>query len=183
MPTRPDPNVPHELSVRERRFIDGLARGQSAREAAANAGWSPARAATTGSEKLASVNIRQALRARLEEIGLDDSGLAAKLRDLIDARKTGLTMAGSVVDMGPDPHASAKGLDMVLKVAGAYPDPRVELDVTQTVLVLRPDDMLAPAGDAWGPVIDVTPVYKDAEPTEATSPVARHGPRECEDGS
>lgn len=53
------------------------------------------------------------------------------------AERVELSREGEPVNLGPDHHARAKFLDMILKSMGMYPNPRLEIDQsTQNVLVI-----------------------------------------------
>ena len=53
------------------------------------------------------------------------------------ADRVELSREGEAVNLGPDHHARAKYLDMILKSMGMYPNPRLEIDQsTQNVLVI-----------------------------------------------
>jgi hypothetical protein len=121
-------------------------------------------------------SFREDLKAQLVNLGLDDAGIAMKIVELLESRQHGLTKDGDVVDMGPDAHAQVKAMDQLLKVTGAYPDPRLDVSVqAQTIVYMRPDDSLVAGGDLFGEIIDVTPTVLELEPslpqdTEEQSP-------------
>jgi hypothetical protein len=110
-------------------------------------------------------SFREDLKAQLVNLGLDDAGIAMKIVELLESRQHGLTKDGDVVDMGPDAHAQVKAMDQLLKVTGAYPDPRLDVSVqAQTIVYMREADSLVPGGDIFsGDIIDVTPKIEELE--------------------
>lgn len=131
------------MSIRDRRLIDGLMdKTKTGKQAALDAGYTnPSTVTSIVGRRMRSPSFREALQERLVEAGLDDTGLARKLREGSEAMAYGLTKDGNVVTMGPDAHARAKFVDMMLKVTGSYPDPRALVDMSGArVVVLQPSD-------------------------------------------
>lgn len=166
-PRAPRPDELDELDVRERKLVAAVMEGKNQTQAGLAAGYGGVnglRAAQTASEKMGSVRVREALRARLAELGLDDAGLAVKARELLESVQHGLTRDGQVVAMGPDNHARVKALDLVFKVVGAYPDPRAETtNNVGAIVVLQSGDAIAGAADPFHQILDVSPKSVDTQ--------------------
>ena len=148
-----------EITPRERQLVANVASGMNQTQAAIAAGYPPASARGEASRALGRPDIRAHLRALMEEAGIGDKALVARMRAGMEALQRGLTKDGEVVEMGEDWHARAKFMDMALKVYDAYPNPRLDVDmnVNGAIVVLRPDDAVASADPFAGTVIDVTP--------------------------
>lgn len=145
------------LTIRDRRLLSGVLSGKTVTAAGREVGF-PSNAAA--SQRWQAPALRAAFVRCLAEIGLDEPGLAAKAKELLESMSHSMTKDGMVVELGPDNNARAKVFDSVLKAVGAYPDPRQDINVnTGTIVVLQPEDQLA-AGDLFGDVIDVTPTVK-----------------------
>ena len=147
------------LTMREERFAQGLLEGKTQRESAVIAGYSPASAETIASEKMRSLSFRQNLQAHALAQGIGVEFALGKLQELVNADT--LVLGGKDKDREywvQDGATRSKGVDMFLKVMGAYPDPRADVNVSAlTTVVLRSADSLAVdpfavAGD--GPAID-----------------------------
>jgi hypothetical protein len=80
----------------------------------------------------------------LGERGRTPVALAGKLIDGTEAIEWGLTRDGEAVPVGPAWHARAKYVDMLAKISGAYPDPRLDVNVdARSIVVIRPEDAIA----------------------------------------
>lgn len=113
-------------TAREETFLAGIIQGKRPRQAYLDAGYSPAHGGTplTGRDADA---WRQTLMRRLEAHGLTMDAVIPKLARVMDSHKYGITQKGDVVDLGDDPHAQVKAIDVWMKVTGSYPDPRLEI--------------------------------------------------------
>ena len=113
-------------TAREETFLAGIIQGKRPRQAYLDAGYSPAHGGTplTGRDADA---WRQTLMRRLEAHGLTMDAVIPKLARVMDAHKYGITPKGDVVDLGDDPHAQSKGLDLYFKITDSYPNPRLEV--------------------------------------------------------
>lgn len=103
---------------------------------------------------LADLNVRKTIASALEAAGITPEYAARNLKIGIEARKTGLTKAGNVVDMGPDGLVSSRHLELVLKATGAL-DQRIDLNVSGAIVHFAPGEQIT--GDMYGAAIDVTP--------------------------
>ena len=153
-----------KLSVRDEKLIDGLVAGQSATEASLAAGFGNGvrkQAADIASRKLGSEGFRQIIRERLAERHMGVDYALDGLHRVVTAQKYGLTKDGSVVAMGDDGVSQAKGVEILLKVMDAFPNPRVDVNalVSGSVVVLRPDDLVSV--DPFSEAIDVSPTEID----------------------
>jgi len=133
------------LKPRELALIDGVASGLTQTEAAIRAGYPPRSAKSEASRAMARPEMRAELAHLMESKGLGRGPLLDKSRELLDAKKYGLTAAGDVVDMGPDAMTQQKALDMLFRAADMYPNPRldVELGNQQVVVIHASRDPLA----------------------------------------
>lgn len=154
----------NDLTIRERKLVAGVIEGQPQRQAAIAAGYPEKSASVAASNVMNRANVRDLVRAHLRDAGLDDETLARKLRSLVEAQAVGMTKDGDVVPLGPDNHAQIKALEMAYKLTDAFPNPKLDVDLNMkgAIVVLRPEDAIAPdpfAGDVidGDSVIDVTP--------------------------
>lgn len=145
------------LTMREQRFAQGLVEGKTQTQAALDAGWAPSHAAQTASEKMRDLTFRQKLQAHALAQGIGIEYALKKLDQLMNAKAVALggKDKDQVIELGWDGATQAKGTDMFLKVMGAYPDPRLEVNanIAATVIV-RSTDMLAPDPFSEGAVIE-----------------------------
>lgn len=143
--------------MREERFVQGLLEGRTQKDAAIYAGYSPASAEKRASEKMGSVSFRDKLREYALAQGIGVEYALGKLHNLMEARAVALggKDKDQVIEMGQDGTTQVKATDLYLKMMGAYPDPRLELNanIAATVIV-RAGDMLAPDPFSDGPPID-----------------------------
>ena len=146
------------LSVPQLKFVKGLADGLSGTEAVRAAGYAPERAGVKANQLLKNDQVRAALRAALEEQGITLEYTAKAMRGGLESIQHGLTKDGDVVTMGPDNHARAKYMDMLLKVAGGYPDPKQDQTINAgAIVVIRAEDSLAVSDPFGADIVDVTP--------------------------
>ena len=153
-----------KLSVKDEALIDGLVAGKTQTQAALDAGFgngNPMSACNRASKKLGSDEFRHALRERLTERHMGVDYALDGLHRVVTAQKYGLTKDGSVVPMGDDGVSQAKGVEILLKVMDAFPNPRVDVNalVSGSVVVLRPDDLVSV--DPFSEAIDVSPTEID----------------------
>lgn len=152
------PRTPDE--AKEEKLMQGLVEGKTKVQAALDAGYGNGNymsAATAATRKLGSDEFRLKLRARLEERRMGTDYALDGLHRVITAQKMGLTKDGLAVAMGDDGIAQAKGVEMLLKVLDAFPNPRVDVNATLagSVVILRPDDLVSV--DPFSEAIDVSP--------------------------
>lgn len=116
------------LTPREKKFLMLLPQCKTKLEAALRAGYPKASAGVQASKFMASANAQEAIREALAESGVTIEDIAESFRAGLDARQYALHQSsGKPVEMGPDWHARAKVLDTLGKMAGLYPDPRLEV--------------------------------------------------------
>ena len=113
-------------TAREEKFLAGIIQGKTPRQSYLDADYSPAHGGTplTGRDGEA---WRELLKRRLDAHGLSMDAVIPKLARVMDSHKYGITQKGDVVDLGDDPHAQVKAIDVWMKVTGSYPDPRLEI--------------------------------------------------------
>jgi len=109
--------------VRQRRLLQGILDGKSARQSALTAGYAKS---TANSSIYKPGALRVALSGLLDEAGLDDVHLAKRLRELTDATQVKVfNHEGKLLYSKPlvahEPRA--KGLDMAFRIKGHYPRP------------------------------------------------------------
>jgi phage terminase small subunit len=133
------------LTVRERALVAGVAAGKSQTAAAREAGVPAKSAPKTGSEMLSRPQVRERFRELLADAGLDDASLVGELRRLLNTKRYGTTMQGQVVELGDDGATQVKALDMAMRIADAYPNPKLDVDmrVQGAVLIGTADDLRA----------------------------------------
>ena len=113
------------LTIKQRKFIAGVATGLPKRTAAIQAGYSPQSAHSIANETINNPEVLRSLHEIMEEQGITDFYIASKLAELAEAETKGI----------PQWPARARALDMMLKVKGCYAqeqaEPRLELSVEQ----------------------------------------------------
>ncbi len=109
------------LTLRQAAFVGALKDAKTLRAAALQAGY------TKADVPMKSPNVREAVRKILSDNGVSMDKLAERVREGMDAQQYQLTMKGEVVEMGPDWNARFKMIELAAKLAGAMPDPRLEL--------------------------------------------------------
>jgi len=107
-----------KLSPREAKAVSLLKSGKAKTktEALKKAGYSDSVARTRQAEVLGKPRVQSALLKAFEKIGINDTYLAKKHKDLIEA----VTPATMNTQSGPNHQAIAKGLDMAYKLRGEY---------------------------------------------------------------
>jgi len=142
--------------MREERFIQGLIEGKKQGQAALDAGYAPESAANRASEKLASLTFREKLLARAHARGIGVDFALDHVIALMDHET--LLLGGKDKDVSHwigDGATRAKGTEMLLKTLGAFPDPRLAVDVSvAATVIVRSSDMLAPDPFSDGAVVD-----------------------------
>ena len=156
--TPKEPAIPpgKPLSMREERFIQGLIEGKKQGQAALDAGYAPESAANRASEKLSSLTFREKLLARAHARGIGVDFALDHVIALMDHET--LLLGGKDKDISHwigDGATRAKGTEMLLKTLGAFPDPRLAVDVSvAATVIVRSSDMLAPDPFSDGAVVD-----------------------------
>jgi|GEM_PF-3730637 len=142
--------------MREERFIQGLIEGKKQGQAALDAGYAPESAANRASEKLSSLTFREKLLARAHARGIGVDFALDHVIALMDHET--LLLGGKDKDISHwigDGATRAKGTEMLLKTLGAFPDPRLAVDVSvAATVIVRSSDMLAPDPFSDGAVVD-----------------------------
>ena len=140
------------LNERHARFIEGVASGESARQAARNAGY---RSTSMSTKLLEDERVRTALKRSAMAAGLDVTAIGERLRALADAQRYELSRDGSPVHLGPDNRAQLQALDIVIRMLGGYPNPRAEQHVSgQQVLIINGAVSPLAAMDPFAPAIE-----------------------------
>lgn len=81
--------------------------------------------------------MRESLKLAALKAGLTTERIAEKLQALADAQRFELSRNGDPVHLGPDNRAQLQAMDIVIKMLGGYPNPRLEVNTgTQNVLVI-----------------------------------------------
>lgn len=125
------------LKPRELKLVDGVASGLTQTEAAIRAGYPIRSAKSEASRAMARPEMRAELARLMESKGLGQGSLLDKSKELLEAKKYGLTATGAVVDMGPDAMTQQKALDMLFRAADMYPNPRIDVELgTQNILII-----------------------------------------------
>jgi len=133
-----------KLTMRERKFIAGLAAGKTQKQAAIDAGYSQKSADCLAYQTLQKATVQTAFQKILEKQGITDEKLGEVLAEGLDATKViacnviapnaeGMKDANSMtkdfIDV-PDFIARHKFLDTALKLKRHYPAEQVEVDTT-----------------------------------------------------
>ena len=122
------------LTKKQIAFAQGIAEGKVPYQASLDAGYTSRSAA---SKLLADERMREALKAAAIRAGLTVERIGEKLSALSDAQRFELSRNGDPVHLGPDNRAQLQAMDIVIKMLGGYPNPRLEIDQsTQNVLVI-----------------------------------------------
>lgn len=125
------------LTPRQEAFAAHLLSGKNQKEAAIAAGYSEKRAKVTSTEIMRDPNFREKLRELAHSKGLTADYAVDKLKGLIEAET--VLLMGKEKDTPlaiPDGATRAKGMDMYLKVMGAYPDPRMDINANMVATVV-----------------------------------------------
>lgn len=136
-------------------FADGIADGLNPHQAALRAGYAPGGSAASASSRLLHDDrLRDALKTAAMKAGLTTDRIGQKLHALSEAQRFELSRDGEAVHLGPDNRAQLQAMDIVIKMLGGYPNPR--LDVTagnqQVVVIHASRDPLA-ALDPFAPTV------------------------------
>lgn len=126
----------NNLTIKQRKFVEGVVSGLPKRSAAIQAGYSERSAHAIAHENLNKPEIIKTLEAIMEENGISDSYIADKLIELANAETNG----------NPYWPARARALDMMLKVKGYYsqeietPKPKMTIEQAQArIMALLPE--------------------------------------------
>ena len=142
--------------MREERFAQGLIEGKTQELAARDAGYAAASARTIASAKVRDLSFRDKLLARAHARGIGVDFALDHVIALMDHET--LLLGGKDKDISHwigDGATRAKGTEMLLKTLGAFPDPRVAIDVSvAATVIVRSSDMLAPDPFLDGAVVD-----------------------------
>lgn len=122
------------LTEKQEAFALGLAEGLNPYQAGIRAGY---KSTSGGAKALQDERVREALKASVMRAGLTVEKIGDKLASLSDAQRFELSRNGDPVHLGPDNRAQLQAMDIVIKMLGGYPNPRLEIDQsTQNVLVI-----------------------------------------------
>lgn len=122
------------LTEKQEAFALGLAEGLNPYQAGIRAGY---KSTSGGAKALQDERVREALKASVMRAGLTVEKIGDKLSALSDAQRFELSRNGDPVHLGPDNRAQLQAMDIVIKMLGGYPNPRLEIDQsTQNVLVI-----------------------------------------------
>ena len=143
------------LTPKQAAFAEGIADGKNPHQAALAAGYAPGgSAASVSSRLIQDERLRDALKVAAMKAGLTADRIGQKLHALSEAQRFELSRDGSPVHLGPDNRAQLQAMDIVIKMLGGYPNPR--LDVTtgnqQVVVIHASRDPLA-ALDPFAPTV------------------------------
>lgn len=112
-----------ELTVRQKKFVVGVASGLQLRTAAEGAGYRHPNVA--GCKLMKRPAVKKALAEILEECGLSDAYIAGKVREFCEAEKEG--EAG----VSPDYPVQLRGVDILCRLKGLFrTDIRIEQRMT-----------------------------------------------------
>jgi DNA-binding CsgD family transcriptional regulator len=122
------------LTPKETKLINKIASGKTKRQAGLESGYSPKSVSAIVSQNLKKTKIQTALQKALEKAGLNDTRLAKKHVELLDANKTVSAVCGKDAGAGsvdfvdvPDYQVQCKALDMAYKLKGGYIE-KVEME-------------------------------------------------------
>jgi len=136
--------------LRRKKIIKDILAGKDRQQAGIDSGLSPKTAASQVSKILSEPQIKNALLAEMEKIGLNDAFFAQQHRELILGTKiisATIIVPGSGSDLQdagsmskdfievPDLQAKAKGLEMAYKLTGRFTE-RHEVDIKPTIRVV-----------------------------------------------
>ena len=114
--------------------MEGVLSVQSANQARIAAGYSSSSAST---RLMADERVREEIKLATLRAGGTFAKAAEKLIALWDAEQYGLTREGERTYIGPDNRSQVQAVELYLKMMGAMPNPRLEIDQsTQNVLVI-----------------------------------------------
>ena len=153
------------LSDREQAFVSAKLQGASNDAARKAAGYS---SSNTGLRLGNDERMRVALQAAAIDAGLSPMAAAHKLRALLDAERFELSRDGSAVPLGPDNRAQLGAVELLYKLMGGMPNPRIDVSAgNQQVVVIHAsrdplaalDPFSAPPvieGETVGETVDLT---------------------------
>lgn len=136
--------------LRRKKIIKDILAGKDRQQAGIDSGLSPKTAASQVSKILSEPQIKNALLAEMEKIGMDDAFFAQQHRELILGTKiisATIIVPGSGSDLQdagsmskdfievPDLQAKVKGLEMAYKLTGRFTD-KHEIDMKAPVTVI-----------------------------------------------
>ena len=144
------------LSERETAFLGQIATGKTPTQAAYAVGY---KSSGQGSKLWGDDRIRDAWKeAVLGEWG-SIAGIMEDVRAGTRAERIELSRDGTPVPLGPDHHARAKFVDMLLKSMGMYPNPRLDVNLgTQNVLLIDSAKSPLAALDPFGTSVEAESV-------------------------
>lgn len=102
------------MTIKKKKLIQGVVEGKSQKQAAIDAGYSPKSAESQASQILQEPKVKQSLIELMDEMGLSDSVLLAKHKELLNATRT--TDNGDI----PEYQIQAKALEMGYKLKSAF---------------------------------------------------------------
>ena len=144
------------LSEREIAFLGGVASGQTPTQAAYSAGY---KSSGQGSKLWADDRIRDEWKRELLDEWGSVRAIVEDVRAGTRAERVELTKDGTPVNLGPDHHARAKFVDMLLKSMGMYPNPRLDVNLgTQNVLLIDSAKSPLAALDPFGASVEAESV-------------------------
>ncbi len=117
-----------KLTVKQRKLIQGMAKGLSATEAAKRAGYSKKAAGSVAHETLRNPDVRGAFLAILEKEGLTDKKLAEAILNNLAGNNQFVTQKGRVVNF-KDGHLKDKAITQVAKMRALYAPKDVNVEV------------------------------------------------------
>jgi len=122
------------LTETQTAFLGQIATGKTPTQAAYALGY---KSSGQGSRMWADEAVRETWKRELLDEWGSVRAIVEDVRAGTRADRVELSREGEAVNLGPDHHARAKYLDMILKSMGMYPNPRLEIDQsTQNVLVI-----------------------------------------------
>lgn len=115
------------LSERQSLFLSYLPHAKTPEEAALKAGYPDTNLRQTVTGLLKSPHVRARLLADLSAEGINGRVMARYMRAGLDAKTFAVTQKGDVIEAGPDWNNRVRMLELIAKVSGSMPDPRMEL--------------------------------------------------------
>ena len=112
-----------QLTTRQRKFVAGVAEGKSQQQAASEAGYR--HPGVAGCRLMQRQHVREALHEALFDQGLDDTFIAQKFVELLNA--TDVDRKGNTA---PNWISRCRAMDMLLKIRGAYKAPEASQSLT-----------------------------------------------------
>jgi len=128
-----------QLTIRQRKLIQGVASGLPKRIAAIRAGYSERSAHAIADETLKNPKVKKALTELMEESGLSNSRLLEKHRELLNAQKIVSIVCGQEGNSAtveytevPDYAIQARALEMAYRLQGAFAPEKIMGVVEET---------------------------------------------------